>query len=519
VHVLAAADHWGVGGDSQQDRGGRWEARPVLAAALRAAIVLVPALVSLSTVWLAAWLVPPPAGGVAAVSRLLGLLVTGVVVALVVERLARRLLPLVVLLKMSMLFPDRAPSRLRAARRACSTTIDSTTIDSALAPRASDDATAVADRVLALLAALASHDRRTRGHAQRVHVLAELLARELALTRAERDKLRWAALLHDIGKLGVSVSVLNKPAGLDDSEWAMMRAHPEEGARLAGPLLGWLGTWGDAIAQHHERYDGNGYPHGLSGEEIGYAGRLVCLVDAFETMTAARPYKKAMATRDARAELAGCAGSQFDPMMVRAFLAIPLPKLLWAGGPIAFLVQLPFLPLIQAGGRTATAALTAASTGLVAGGAAVVVGGSLGLVPTATAAPPAQPLALSTDVSVIAGTSTGVPGTRPLGPPAGDIAPSAAPTASGAPSPVPSSSTGPARGTTTPPTTPTTPTTLPGKSPTSAKPVLPLPGPSLSLPPLPLPTSIVTTAAPTSGSGVTINLPVLPPITIRLPKL
>ena len=129
--------------------------------------------------------------------------------------------------------------------------------------------------------------------------------------------------------------------------------HPDEGARLCGPLLDWLGEWGQAIPQHHEKYDGTGYPRGLSGEAIAYAGRLVCLVDAYETMTAARAYKKPMATgRPGRA--GPVRRTQFDPVMVRAFLAIPLPRLLWASGPVSFLLQLPFLPLVRRGPRPRT---------------------------------------------------------------------------------------------------------------------------------------------------------------------
>lgn len=490
--------------------------RPVLAAALRVAIVLVPAVVSLAAVAAVAWLVRPPSADAPAVARLLGLLLLGVVVAILVERVARRLLPLVVLLKMAMLFPDRAPSRLRTARRACNVTAAS-----ALRPQQGDDAKAVADRVIALLAALASHDRRTRGHAHRVHVLAELLARELGLARADRDKLRWAALLHDIGKLEVPASVLNKPASLDDAEWAAMRSHPETGARLAGPLLGWLGPWGDAIAQHHERFDGTGYPLGLAGDGIGYSGRLVCLVDAFETMTAARAYKKAMATRDARAELARCAGSQFDPQLVRAFLAIPLPRLLWAGGPLAFLVQVPFLPLIQAGGRTAAAGLTAASTGLVAGGAAVVIGSSLGMAATATAAPASGttvPLAVAAEGSTGTGTSsgggatgsplpaggtgTGTPGGGVVTGPTAMPSASAAPTGSAAPSPT---------GSTPRPTRSTVGGAVGGAVGSAVG------GVASALPTVALPVVTVAPSTGPSGTSVTVTVPILPPIKLKLP--
>jgi hypothetical protein len=243
--------------------------------------------------------------------------------------------------------------------------------------------------------------------------------------------------------------VLTKPDKLAEDEWEQVLAHPDEGARLCGPLLEWLGEWGRAIPEHHEKYDGSGYPRGLSANDISTAGRLVCLVDAYETMTATRPYKRPMATRDARTELARCAGTQFDPVMVRAFLAISLPRLLWASGPVSFLLQLPFLPLVQAGTRTATAALTAAGTGIVAGGAAVVI-----VAATGPASPPAHQAQGSGSPGVVAightdaGGTTGVTGGgqssgqggEPAG--AGGSGPSGAPSAAQSTGPSASESSG-----------------------------------------------------------------------------
>jgi putative nucleotidyltransferase with HDIG domain len=401
----------------------------VSAALLRAVIVLLPGAVSLASVAVVSRLVPAPSGDATGqvVLRLGALLLVAAAVAYGVQRAVRRLAPLVMLLRMSMLFPGRAPSRFRLARKACSTDIGA-----ALDPRAGDDAAAVAERVVGLLAALAAHDRHTRGHSQRVQVLAEMLARELGVSRADRGRLRWAALLHDIGKLSVATAVLTKPSGLADDEWEQIRRHPDEGARLCGPLLDWLGEWGDAIAQHHERYDGTGYPRGLAGTDISTAGRLVSLVDAFETMTATRPYKKPVATRDARAELARCAGSHFDPVMVRAFLAVSLPRLLWASGPVSFLLQLPFLPLVQAGSRTAAAALTAAGTGIVAGGAAVVVVAASGSpLPTAPGGVGSAGRSGASSSVTVAGGGATAPGTGGRsGAGEGPIASSAPPTGS-----------------------------------------------------------------------------------------
>src|SRR5205807_6643171 len=147
-----------------------------------------------------------------------------------------------------------------------------------------------------------------------------LLGEQVGLSQEERDRLRWAALLHDVGKVHVPSTLLNKPGAPDEAEWAIIHRHPAEGALLAGPLRHWLGEWVDTIEQHHERWDGLGYPKGLKGEQICRGARIVAVADAFEVMTAARSYKRPMDVKAARAELTDAAGSQFDPTMVRAFL-------------------------------------------------------------------------------------------------------------------------------------------------------------------------------------------------------
>src|SRR5207237_8967252 len=104
---------------------------------------------------------------------------------------------------------------------------------------------------------------------------------------AERARLGWAALLHDCGKVMVDANVLNKASSLADAEWAAIRRHPDEGARIAEPLHDWLGEWSLAIAQHHERWSGSGYPRGLAGDEISLAARIVAVADSFDAMTSA----------------------------------------------------------------------------------------------------------------------------------------------------------------------------------------------------------------------------------------
>ena len=265
------------------------------------------------------------------------------VVLVLVDRAARRLLPLAALLKLSMLFPDVAPKRLSVARRAGSVRSLQTRLDEARALGQDDEPTRAAEVILSLVGALHAHDRHTRGHSERVRWFTDLVAEELRLPQSDRDRLRWAALLHDIGKLQVSPAILNKPKKLDRREWRHIHRHPENGARIAAPLAPWLGEWASTIEQHHERWDGTGYPNRLRGEEIGLGARIVAVADAYEVMTAVRSYKKAWSATTARRELTAGAGAQFDPVIVRAFLNISIGRLRWVTGPVAWVAQLPFI--------------------------------------------------------------------------------------------------------------------------------------------------------------------------------
>lgn len=367
----------------------RWRPRPVAGGAVRHLLLLLPVAASIGVVLVLAPLLPT--GAARTPSGLILLLALAFAVAVVVERLTRRFFPVAVLLGLSMVFADRAPSRLRLLRRAARGTPppDLVWTGPGAVPARTDEL------ALRLVAAITAHDRRTRGHSERVRAFAELLASELHLDADDRERLRWAALLHDVGKLAVSQRVLNKPGPLDRQEYDVIKEHPALGAAHIAPLQQWLGEWAQGVADHHERYDGTGYPAGRSGTEISLAGRLLAVVDAFETMTSARPYKKAFAARTARVELARCAGSHFDPALVRAFLAISLPRLLWAMGPLAFLAQLPVLrQLADTGARVGvTAPQTALATG-AAGAAAVLTATAPGAVAAA-----AEPLHASPSTS------------------------------------------------------------------------------------------------------------------------
>ena len=134
-----------------------------------------------------------------------------------------------------------------------------------------------------------------------------------------------------------------RPGRPTDEEWQFIRSHPELGARLAEPLRAWLGEWADAISDHHERWDGKGYPRGIEGDDISLAGRIVAVADVFDVITSARSYKEPGDAVAARDEIARCAGAQFDPRVVRAFLSISLGRLRLAMGPLSWLAQAPIL--------------------------------------------------------------------------------------------------------------------------------------------------------------------------------
>jgi putative nucleotidyltransferase with HDIG domain len=172
--------------------------------------------------------------------------------------------------------------------------------------------------VIALAEALDIRDTGTGQHSHTVGRYAEMMARELGLAEERVERVRLAGLLHDIGKIGISDRVLSKPGPLDPDEWQEMRTHPEIGARLLSRAeFEDLRAW---ILAHHERPDGLGYPHKLSGDEIPLEARILAVGDAYEAMTADRCYRPALGESAARAELEAGAGTQFDAPVVAAFL-------------------------------------------------------------------------------------------------------------------------------------------------------------------------------------------------------
>ena len=167
----------------------------------------------------------------------------------------------------------------------------------------------------ALAAALEVRDLDTGQHVRRVTDLAKACLGEIDPSLSKNEELAFGFMLHDVGKIGVPDAILHKPGPLSPEEWALMQQHPHMGVRIVQPL-GFSPAATDVILHHHERWDGTGYPHRLAGEEIPIAARAFAVVDAFDAMTSDRPYRKAMPTAAAHAELKAGKGSMYDPEMV-----------------------------------------------------------------------------------------------------------------------------------------------------------------------------------------------------------
>ncbi len=172
-----------------------------------------------------------------------------------------------------------------------------------------------------MMTALDAKDPYTSGHAMRVARYAGLLAREMGVAEDQVEEIVRAAALHDIGKLGIPDQILNKPGRLNPEEVLVIQRHPVLGGAILGQIEG-IGYSRDWILHHHERWDGQGYPHGLQGDSIPLATRIISVVDAYDAMTSDRPYRQAMSHREALLEIQAGAGTQWDPTVVDAFLTM-----------------------------------------------------------------------------------------------------------------------------------------------------------------------------------------------------
>jgi hypothetical protein len=322
----------------------RWSAHPWRARGLRLLVYALPIAGSLAFVRLATSVIAVPTASLRIfLLWWLAMSLAATAVVSLVYALSRRLLPLGALLELSLVFPDESPSRFRLALR--SGTLESLEERLRLLRQANEAATAqeAAEILLQLVGELDVHDKITRGHAERVRAYSYSLGKQLSLPAEDLDRLNWAALLHDIGKLEISPEILNKPGKPTEEEWDQLRRHPLYGETLVEPLHEWLGAWTDAVGYHHEHWDGKGYPRGIAGEEIPIGGRIVAIADVYDVITSARSYKEPASPTEARAELARCAGTQFDPRLVRAFVNISLGKMRLAMGPLSWLSHAPLL--------------------------------------------------------------------------------------------------------------------------------------------------------------------------------
>jgi putative nucleotidyltransferase with HDIG domain len=169
--------------------------------------------------------------------------------------------------------------------------------------------------------ALELRDHETQGHSQRVTRLAVYLGRAMGLGEADLVHLRRGALLHDIGKMGVPDNILTKPGPLTDDEWKIMRQHPVYAYELFSQIE-FLRPALDIPYGHHERWDGSGYPRGLSGEAIPLAARIFAVVDVWDALSSDRPYRPAWPEEEATAYICAGSGKHFDPCIVEAFLEV-----------------------------------------------------------------------------------------------------------------------------------------------------------------------------------------------------
>lgn len=170
-----------------------------------------------------------------------------------------------------------------------------------------------------LATAIDAKDPYTQGHSRRVTQYSVAIAEEMNLSPKEIEDIRYAGLLHDVGKIGIKDSIIRKPGRLTDEEYAIIKKHPSIGAKILRPV-DFLADKIPGVLHHHEYYDGRGYPDHLVGEDIPLAGRIICVADAFDAMTTNRPYRKGLTVKTAVGELKKFSGKQFDPQCVEAFL-------------------------------------------------------------------------------------------------------------------------------------------------------------------------------------------------------
>jgi len=179
----------------------------------------------------------------------------------------------------------------------------------------------IVDMVKSLVQAIEAKDTYTRGHSERVGRYCMLLAEKMALDKDQQANLQWAAMLHDVGKIGIAETILNKPGPLTEDEYEQIKSHPTKGHAILAPLEPLTGAL-PGILHHHEHYDGKGYPDGLKGEEIPLLGRIIAVPDTFDAINSSRAYRQVSSVQKAVDILKSAAGSQLDARIVEIFTEI-----------------------------------------------------------------------------------------------------------------------------------------------------------------------------------------------------
>jgi len=174
------------------------------------------------------------------------------------------------------------------------------------------------DTIRAVSKSVEARDPYTNGHSYRVGKIAKLIAEELNWSQEEKNFIDWGAVMHDVGKIGIPDGILNKPSQLNNEEYSIIKSHPTIGAEIVKEIS-FLEPVMPYVLEHHERYDGKGYPKGLARENISIQGRVLAIADTFDAMTTNRPYRKGFKPERAVKEILDNAGTQFDPEMVEAF--------------------------------------------------------------------------------------------------------------------------------------------------------------------------------------------------------
>src|SRR5438552_4242586 len=262
-----------------------WQRRDLAGRVLKWSLTMAPLAIAAAVSIGLSLVLPAPSSWLWTIMRILVIAALSMTTITIIERAGRHLLPLSTLLRLSLVFPDHTPSRFKLALQAGSGRRMERVVTEARTNGLSADRAQAAEQLVLLSTAIGAHDRRTRGHCERVRLYAELLGEELHLRDDERHKLQWAALIHDLGKIRVPIEILNKKGRPSDAEWAILQNHPLHGEQLVAPVADWLGEWVHAVGGHHERWDGTGYPRRLAGHDIPRAAAIDAVAASFHVIT------------------------------------------------------------------------------------------------------------------------------------------------------------------------------------------------------------------------------------------